>query len=334
MATRHPPRKKREDRQKREARRRAGETVIPPPPPPPPPAPPLARAAATGVTVGAAAGGSTFLGGSAAAMFGITATGEAAAGLIEGTIKALLSTLRRIAALRLARQKQALQAQGYAPEPIEKALAEERRREREFQRRSAERVRAALSLASLAPDASARAAGAESALRREQNYARQRAIASGERVFAAIGQQALEEQSPLGAFWKLGIAAQHTPDCVAMAEKFWPWEVLRRIHPLLHVGCKCRLYSYGEAIAAGWMTPAAVMDLAAAQKLAQPVIEWVERHHLAENEALAELLIREELVRIPGADLNFLAAAPLAADVIFEEEKPEDPEPDPEPADE
>lgn len=330
MATRRPSRKTREDRRQREEDRRAGKTVIPPPLPP---APPLARSAATGVGVGAAVGATTFLGGSAAAMFGITATAEAAGGLIEGTIKALLATLRRIAALRLARQRQALQKEGYEPDRIDAALALERKLEREFQRRSAERVRAGLTVAAQAPDASARAAGAESTIRREQNYSRQRAIASGQRVFASIAQQSLEEQSPLGAFWKLGIAAEHTPDCVAMAGKFWPWEVLRRIHPLLHVGCKCRLYSYGEAIAAGWMTPADVMDLEAAQKLALPVIEWVERHHLSETEALAELLIREELAKVPGADLNFLAAAPLTADAIWEEENSEDPEPEETPPD-
>jgi hypothetical protein len=110
-----------------------------------------------------------------------------------------------------------------------------------------------------------------------------------------------------------------------MAGKFWPWPVLRRIHPLLHVGCKCRLYSYGEAIAAGWMTPADVMTLSQAERLAGPVIDWVEQHHRTEGRALAELRLREELAALDGADLDFLAAAPLATDPPREEEEPEEP---------
>lgn len=259
-------------------------------------------------------------------MVGLAITTAVADKIVGGTVKAVGATMRRIAALRLAREREALRRAGYSEDVIAAAMKKEVALEGIFQRRSTERLKIALRLAARAPDTSARTAAIDGALRREQNYARQRALASGGRLFAAIERTALEDQSPLGAYWKLGVAAEHTPDCVAMAEKFWPWEVLRRIHPLLHVGCKCKLYSYGEAISAGWMTPSDVMSMAEALRLAEPVIEWVERHHAQENAALAELMLREELVAIAGADRDFLAAAPLATDaeLIAELEPPEE----------
>jgi hypothetical protein len=293
------------------------------------------RSSATPATLaGPAVGATVFGGGSAAAtMAAIAASTSAAKAAIDGTIASVGATLRRLAAVRIARQRQALQKQGYSEDAISTALNYETELEAIFQRRSTERLRAALEIATQAPDTSARTAGIESAVRREKNYARQRALASGGRIFAAVGRLALEKASPLGAYWKLGVAANHTPDCVAMAEKFWPWEILRIIHPLLHVGCKCKLYSYGEAISKGWMKPSDVMTIAEARKLAGPVIEWVQRHHASENAALAELLLREELVGIAGADRNFLAAAPLATDAGLLEELTEDEEPAEDPDD-
>lgn len=290
-------------------------------PAPPPPTPPVQPGAGAGLALGTAAGTTTFgAGSSAAALLGIAAATTGTRRLVDGATTALGATLRRIAALRLARQREALQRAGYAEDVIGDALRRETELEAIFQRRSKERMRRALRLALGAPDTSARSAGVEAATRRERNYARQRALASGARLFASVERTALEGQSPSGAFWKLGVAATHTPDCEAMAGKLWPWEVLRRIHPLLHPGCKCKLLSYGEALAAGLLTPAAILDLDRARRLAAPVIAWVEREHAQENEALAELLLREELAGFAGADLNFLAAAPLAAD----------PDPDPE----
>lgn len=291
-------------------------------------------AGTAGVAVGAAAGTTTLSAGSAAiVMAGVAISTAAAARVVSGTVRAVMSTLRRIAALRLVRERQALQKAGFAEDVITVAMNREVELETIFQRRSKERLEVALRLAARAPDTSARTAAIASAVRRERTYARQRALASGGRLFSSIERTTLEEQSPLGAYWKLGIAAEHTPDCVAMAEKFWPWEVLRKIHPLLHVGCKCKLYSYGEAIAAGWMTPADIMSLAKARELAAPVIDWVEQHHAQENAALAELMIREELIVRSGVDRNYLACAPLATDealyasVAVAEETEEDDEP-------
>jgi hypothetical protein len=297
------------------------------------PVAPGANGGTAALAAGTGAAATTFGAGSAgAAVLGMATATAATRQLVDRSVAALSSTLRRIAALRLARQREALQRSGYTDDVITAALRRETELEAIFQRRSTERMKKAMQLALQAPDASARAAAVEAATRREQVFARQRALASGARVFSSIERAALEGQSPSGAYWKLGIAAEHTPDCEAMAGKFWPWEILRRIHPLLHPGCKCKLLSYGEALAAGLLTPSAILTLEQARALAGPVLAYVEKHHAQENEALAELLIRSELALVEGADLDFLAAAPLLAEPSIEqEEDEEEPEAEPEP---
>lgn len=101
-------------------------------------------------------------------------------------------------------------------------------------------------------------------LKREQTYAQQRSRAMGERALAHADRIVLRKDSPQGAFWKLGQAEQHTPDCLAMAGRFWPWEVLNTFHPPTHTGCVCSLHGYQAAVGAGWMKPGAVMDVTAA----------------------------------------------------------------------
>lgn len=332
MATRRSRRRGQEGEDRR--RRRGGAAAAPPPPPPIIPVGPGARGGTAALAVGLGTGATTFGAGSAgAALLGMAAATTATKQLVERAVSALRSTLRRVAILRIARQREALQKAGFAEDVISGAIRRETELEAIFQRRSAQRMKTALELAMRAPDASARAAAVQAATRREQNFARQRALASGARLFSSVERASLEGQSPSGAFWVLGAAAEHTPDCEAMAGKFWPWEVLRRIHPLLHPGCKCKLLSYGEALAKGLLVPSAILTLDEARRLAEPVIAYVEREHTQENEALAELLVRSELALVEGADLDFLAAAPLQADPEepVEEEPEEEPDPKPEP---
>jgi hypothetical protein len=292
-----------------------GGTIIPPPLAP--------GAGAAGVALGGALGATIFgAGNGGTAALGLAVAAAAPKPAIEKAVAATTATLRRIAALRIAREREALARAGYSADEITKAVTEEIRLEAIYQRRAAERMRKALTLASRATDPSARQSAVESAARREQNYARQRAIASGARVFASVERTALEEQSPQGAYWKLGVAVEHTPDCLAMAGKLWPWSVLRKIHPLLHVGCKCTLLSYGEALALGLLGPGTILSPAEAERLAAPVIEYVRRHHgegLGE-EALAELVIRNAWSELCEGDPNLLAAAPLLCESEPEEE--------------
>jgi hypothetical protein len=55
----------------------------------------------------------------------------------------------------------------------------------------------------------------------------------------------VKASSPQGAYWKLSEnVKEHTLDCLAMGEKFWPWEVLDAFHPPTHPGCQCMLYTH------------------------------------------------------------------------------------------
>jgi hypothetical protein len=277
----------------------------------PPQRPPSDSPAATALAFAAAAAPPAASGaaGGAATVGGFVASAK----LIKNATKAIMAVVRRLSTLRIARARAALTKTATLPGDIEKVVASENKREAEFRRRAKQRVESGMRLALRAPDPSARAAAVESVVRREQQYARQRAVASGERLFAAVEREALRRDSPRGAYWELGPTSEHTPDCVAMAGKLWPWEVLDKLHPPMHVGCKCRLRSYGEALAAGLLAKSeTIPDLATAQRLAAPVISWVERETATENAAVAELLLREELTY--RGDRDALAAMPLKAD--------------------
>lgn len=304
--------------------------------PPQPPPSDSSAANAVAIAAGVVAAAAPPAAGGAATVGGLLASAK----LVKNATKALMAVVRRLSALRVARTRVALARVGTLPGDVETVLAEERKREAEFQRRAQKRIETGFRLALRAPDPSARASAVEAVTRREQQYARQRAVASGERVFAALERQVLRRDSPRGAYWELGPTAEHTPDCLAMAGKFWPWEVLDDLHPPMHVGCKCRLRSYGEALAAGLLKDVGTMpSLKAARELAAPVKAWIERERATENVAVAELLIREELSCRSDADLDALAVLPLKADeeLVAELEKSEpkaevEPEPTPEEA--
>lgn len=278
-----------------------------------PPRRPTSDSSAANALAIAAAGVPPVAAGAATA--GTTGAGlVAAARLTENAVRAIMAVVRRLSSLRVVRASTALATTAAPAGDIQRVIDAETDREAEFRRRSEARVRLGMRLALNAPDASVRAAAVEAVVRREQRYARQRAIASGERLFSAVEREALRRDSPRGAFWELGPTAEHTPDCLAMAGKFWPWPVLDRLHIPMHVGCRCRLRSYGEALAAGLLRPGAVPSLDEARRLAAPIIAWVEREKAMEDAAVAELLIRQHLVRSPTADPNRIAATPLKVD--------------------
>lgn len=286
-----------------------------------PPAPsrsaPVVVPAASGLLAGtpsAAAGGAALVAGK-----------NAQAAIAGTTVAAILAMLLLIARRRKKIITQTLTAE-YPGADISAALAEEDRREIVFRKLAEQRVRAGIKLAMAAKDPSARAAALQANLNREQRYAEMRTAASGDRVLAAAELQQLRTLSPQGAFWSLGERKEHTPDCIAMAGKFWPWVVLDEVHPLLHVGCGCFLRSYGEAISLGLMSAGDVPTEQQALHLAATVIQHVREEaaeakrkygHLAELEASAvnELTARVALVE-RGADANLLAVAPLSADLL------------------
>lgn len=93
-------------------------------------------------------------------------------------------------------------------------------------------------------------------LERERRYIRQRQEAMLSRSISTQERESLKRVSPAGAYWKLSpFVKSHTIDCLVMAGKFWPWEVLDVIHPPRHANCPCRLYGEAEAVGEGFLPP-------------------------------------------------------------------------------
>lgn len=270
-----------------------------------------------------AAGG--FIGGAPPAAAATAALGTSAKvqkDAVKEAVKAIVSMLKAID-LRRRRYLRKEIPLAYPGADIGAALTEEAKREVVFRKRVEQRVRDGMKLATAAKDPSARAAAIQGVLVRERRFAEQRTRASGERVLAAAEFQELRRLSPQGAYWSLGARRTHTADCIAMNGRFWPWEVLVVVHPLLHTGCGCFLRSFGEAIRLGLMTANDVMSIETANRLAAPIIKHIEEEaaeaerkygHLAEESAAEELLARVALLE-HHTDPDILAAMPLAADI-------------------
>lgn len=236
--------------------------------------------------------------------------------VLATAVQAVQATLAQLATVRMGRFSAQLNAAGVSPDVISTALGDEAEREREFAKRSAARLRAALALAMKVEDPSARTAAVEAAVRREQRYAEQRSEAVLSRALGTLERETLRVSSPQGAYWELGPAEQHCPFCPIVAGHFLPWEVL--ILPELwipiHYGCKCRLRSYGDALAAGLLTPGVVLTPEDARTLVAPVLEFVRGERAREDEALEELDLRLKLAETGRADLELLAVLPLRTD--------------------
>lgn len=296
------------------------------PAPPVQPRPdPVVVPAGVGATAGTVPGSA-----SAAASMAAGAGGEAAiAGTTAAIIAAMLAVLARLRRRRRAAIREWLLRAGLVQTDIELALTAEDSREAVYRILAERRVKLGTDLAMKTTDPSTRAAAIESVMRREQRFAAQRAAASGERVLAAAELQELRRTSPQGAFWLLGPRRTHTPDCIAMAGRFWPWPVLNIVHPLLHTGCGCYLRSQGFAIANGLMTAADIPTDRAAQKAAAPIIKHVRDEQAAaqrkygaltegvdalEAQATDELEVRLALAEAEALPVADLACQPLASD--------------------
>lgn len=131
----------------------------------------------------------------------------------------------------------------------------------EFRRKQRLRLERDLPEALRTEDPAARAAAVTKILEREKRWLGQRREAMAERAIAAAELDSVRRASPLGAYWHLSPhVREHTLDCLALGEKFWPWEVLDEVHPPLHHGCACSLYTLAEAVERGWMHEDQVPD--------------------------------------------------------------------------
>ena len=75
------------------------------------------------------------------------------------------------------------------------------------------------------------------------------------RALMAAEHDVVRELSPKGAFWKLSPdVMKHTPDCIALGDRWWPWSVIDAVGPPpRHPGCRCQLVTEGEAIGLGYI---------------------------------------------------------------------------------
>ena len=197
----------------------------------------------------------------AAAGVAATAPGVAALKGAQESIEAILSALLKFFVLMRAREDAWIlrTMRGRAPQDdILAVIAEENQRAGEFQRRVLERVRRDAAVALNLPTEGERQEAVRKILARERRYARQRSEAMAGRALGALDRVALRRLPKPdgalwpGAYWKLGKAQVHTPDCLAMAGQWWPWEALDVLHPPTHPGCQCSLHGWVEALKLGY----------------------------------------------------------------------------------
>lgn len=246
--------------------------------PPPPTTSPATAGAAAGAATGVAAGAG-LASPAVAAAAAHAATAAATARAVREIAEAFLGLLRRrgddVFDFALGRLREA------APDRPERELMELAAREveyeREFQRKVAERLNRDLPTALREGEDAV-----QRILDRERRYVRQREEAMLSRSISAVERMTLQETSPQGAYWDLSpYVRQHTPDCLAMAGKFWPWSVLQRINPPIHHGCPCRLRGLEEAIGLGLMTPQDIPDEGDALRRAARVEQMIRELHEA-----------------------------------------------------
>lgn len=166
---------------------------------------------------------------------------------------------------------------------IDKLVEEEIGRERAFQAKMLDRLQRDVPAALDLKDADKRRARLQAILDREQRYIAMRMEAMNDRSIAAGNAELVREDSPAGAYWHLSpFVKQHTPDCIAMGGKFWPWEVLNEFHPPTHPGCQCQLVGANEAIDRGLITPAHTeVDVEDAKARARDAMKLLKKIHEA-----------------------------------------------------
>lgn len=142
-----------------------------------------------------------------------------------------------------------------APAVLDALANEELKRERQFQRKMEQRLRRDVPEALKIEDPEARRARLAALLAREQRYVEAREAAMHDRALARAELLAVKEASPKGAYWQLSpLVRNHTPDCIALAGQFWPWQVIEAVGPPpRHHGCRCSLLTLDEAVERDFM---------------------------------------------------------------------------------
>lgn len=225
----------------------------------------------------------------ATAVAGLAATGAAATPLLVGTAaaKAGADTVTAGTAMVLNALAQAAKADHTAeiiaatartqqpdlqPDDVDQVITFEQANQAEFVRKMHDRVARDMPTALKLDDAGARRAAVQKIVERERRFVRQRQEAMNARLRGAGDMARVRKSSPEGAYWALSDSVkQHTPDCVAMAGKAWPWSVLNLYHPPLHTGCPCRLIGMQEALTRGLVKSDKVPDSLDAMRRAREI---------------------------------------------------------------
>lgn len=189
-------------------------------------------------------------------------------------------------------------------EDVLRFVRDEVARDREFVRNQRDRLETDMKAAMLLDSPDKRRIRVQQILDREKRWTQMREQAALERSAARTNFLTVKEQSPEGAYWTLGQAREHTPDCIAMAGKFWPWEVLDHMHPQLHHGCQCHLLTKTEAVRLGLMYPDQVPDT---QDAIRRAAEIAREYHLIQQAASPEE-IRDYIDAIMEAPFHALHA--------------------------
>jgi hypothetical protein len=267
------------------------------PQPPPATLPPGQVADTLGLATGAAA---------AAPVAAGAVTGAVAASAVVAASGTILAGFRRL--FRKRRDdiwwlRQALQEQ--YPQRTETEIAtivdHEIELEREFQAKALQRLEMDVPEALKIADPEKRNAAIQKIIEREKRYSKMREEAASKRASYRAELIDVKHASPEGAYWKLDPSVKkHTLDCILMGERFWPWEVLDQIHPQLHVGCRCHLYTKDEAVSRGLMDrnyqPNVHDDLVSAHAIIAKTRRLQEMATVEEIDRYIEVLIEESFV--------------------------------------
>lgn len=154
--------------------------------------------------------------------------------------------------------------------------------ETEFRRRQAVRVRSSLPKALAIADPAERLRRVDAILKRERDISSAREEAVAARASGRADALTVRDLEPDGPFWVLGRRANHTPDCVALAGRAWPWQVLTefRMIPPVHTGCGCRLLTRAEAVLEGLATTLpVVVPIAEARRLVAAAVRLHPHDH-------------------------------------------------------
>lgn len=191
---------------------------------------------------------------------------------------------------------------GATQDDMLQALTFENELQGEFERRVRERVMRDVGSVIARPKPEEQREALRKLFERERRYAQQRAVEMGRRLEKTTERIVVRRESPRGAFWALGVAREHTPECVAMAGKFWSWEAIEGVfRPPVGPGCRCSLKSEKAAIAQGLLAPGQTpRGLADAQRVR---ILYGNHHGVQEGAAIKVVAeLREAIIRVGLAD--------------------------------